>query len=335
VRQPTIRDVAEKAGVSKSLVSLVINNSPRVSDKSRQAVLTAASELGYRRNATARSLVSRQSQTIGVVMSSTHEPFSSEALDGVDQLIASEGYRAFVQLGRHDRSAERQAIESFLEIRVDALILLGNELPTRELEELSRVVPIGLVGRHIESSIIDVVAKDEQLGSTLAVEHLMDLGHRAIAHIDGGTGLAFRDRASGYRQAMRAHDLEPHVISGETLADGGAVGPEALLNKAGNLPTAILASSDLAAFGVRDALQMHGLRIPQDVSLVGYNDTHLGRLLYQGLTTISQPGREMGMQAAGLVMARLRDADRPAQNVVVPPSLIVRQSTAPPPAPGH
>ena len=335
MRQPTIRDVAEKAGVSKSLVSLVINNSPRVSDKSRQAVLTAASELGYRRNATARSLVSRQSQTIGVVMSSTHEPFNAEALNGVNQLIAPEGYRAFVQLGRHDRSAERQAIESFLEIRVDALILLGNELPTKELEELSRVVPIGLVGRHIKSSIIDVVAKDEQLGSTLAVEHLFDLGHRAIAHIDGGPGVAFRDRANGYRQAMKAHDLEPHVISGEILAGGGAVGPEALLSKAGNLPTAIFASSDLATFGARDALQKHGLRIPQDVSLVGYNDTHLGRLLYQGLTTISQAGRKMGMQAAELVMARLRDADRPAQNVVVPPSLIVRQSTAPPPAPGH
>ena len=132
MRQPTIRDVAKKAGLSKSLVSLVMNDSPRVSDKSRIAVLTAASELGYRRNAAARSLVSRQSQLIGVVISSAYEMFHNEALDGVKQQVGSAHYTAFVQWGRRERTIERKAIEAFLEVRVDALILLGNDLAATE-----------------------------------------------------------------------------------------------------------------------------------------------------------------------------------------------------------
>ncbi len=328
MRQPTIRDVAEKAGVSKSLVSLVMNNSSRVSDKSREAVLTAAGELGYRRNAAARSLVNKKSLIIGVVISSTQETFNTEALDGLNERIAPEGYTTFVQMGRRDRSTERKAIETFLEIRVDALILLGNELPTRELEELSRMVPIGLVGRPIKSSMLDVVANDEGLGSRLAVQHLVKLGHSRIAHIDGGTGLAFRDRTNSYREAMEAFDLEPQVISGGVLPNEGA---EAFFAPGGDLPTAIFASNDLAAFGVRNVLQRHGLRIPQDMSLVGYNDTHLGRAMYDGLTTIRQPAEKMGMQIAELVMARLEDGDQPARNVIVKPALIERQSTGPPP----
>ena len=330
MRQPTIRDVAEKAGVSKSLVSLVMNKSPRVSDKSRKAVLTAASELGYRRNAAARSLVSQQSQLIGVVISSAYEIFHTEALDGVKQHVVSEDYTAFVQWGRRNQDMERKAIESFLEIRVDALILLGNDLAAKELETLAREVPIAIVGRPMKSSILDVVAGDLALGSTLAVEHLVELGHRHIAHIDGGSTAAGRARATGYRAAMKKHGLESRVVRGSFLAEGGAAGAERLIKSADSLPTAIVAPTDMAAMGAKNVLVRHGLTIPEDISWVGYDDTHLAAMMGIELTTIDQPAEEMGRQAAELVIARLKDPSRPAQNIVVEPSLVVRRSTGPP-----
>ena len=330
MRQPTIRDVAKKAGVSKSLVSLVMNDSPRVSDKSRKAVLTAASELGYRRNAAARSLVSRQSQLIGVVISSAYEMFHNEALDGVKQQVGSAHYTAFVQWGRRERETERKAIETFLEVRVDALILLGNDLAATELEDLSREVPIALVGRPMKSSLLDVVASDLALGSRLAVDHLVELGHRRIAHIDGGAGYAARARAKGYRGAMRAHGLEAVVVRGSFVREGGVAGAEELISRSGPLPSAILAPSDMAALGAQNVLIGQGLSIPEDISLVGHDDTHLASMMGIQLTSISQPAQEMGRQAAELVLSRLKEPAKRPRNIVVKPSLVIRRSTAPP-----
>lgn len=323
--------MAEKAGVSKSLVSLVINNSPRVSDKSREAVLTAARELGYRRNAAARSLVSQQSQLIGVVISSAYDMFHTEALSGVDQHVATEGYNAFAQWGRRDQAVERKAIEAFLEVRADALILVGTDLPIKELEALVRYAPVAVVGRPLRSAMLDVVAIDSAVGGSLVVEHLTELGHTRIAHIDGGTSRAARARAEGYRAAMKAAGLEPQVVRGSFLSEGGTAGAKELLDsKSGKRPTAIFAASDQAALGVWHCVRTHGLRIPDDMSLVGHNDAQIVRALGIELTTISQPAEAMGSQAAELVIARLKDAEREPQNIVVDPSLIVRGSTGPP-----
>jgi DNA-binding LacI/PurR family transcriptional regulator len=330
-RPPTIIDVAERAGVSKSVVSRALTGAKTVSQEARAAVLAAADELGYRPNAVARSLARRRSFHVGVMVSDLHNLFFAEILDGISAVAAGSGYRMLIATGDRDPRAEADALGSLLELRTDGVILLGPRLDAATLGRAGREVPLALVGSVHQLPGVDSVADDDVMGAELAIQHLAGLGHRRICHVDGGSGAGSAERRAGYETSMRRLGLEAEVrvAAGDFTEEGGYEGTRRLL--AGRpLPTAIFASNDMAAIGALEAIEEAGLRVPEDVSLVGYDNTALAALRHVSLTTVHQPRREIGEMA---MKALLRRVDRPgarARRVVLEPHLVVRSTTASP-----
>lgn len=329
--QPTIIDIAERAGVSKSLVSLVLRGSPRVSEASRRVVLDAAAALGYRPNAMARSLVSRRTNVLGVVLSDLHNTFFAEVLDGIDGRAREEGYRTLLATGHRSPAREAEAIEALLELRTEGLVLAGPRVRSSQIVEASRTVPVVVVSREVRGDGVDCVLSADGVGAAAAVDHLVSLGHRRIAHIDGGTGAGGPARLRGYLRAMERHGLKAEIRweRGDFTEEAGVKAVDRLLAR-GRRPTAIFAANDLSALGALEALTRHGLAVPDDVSLVGYDNTALARLAHVDLTTIDQPRREMGIAAAALLLERVAGRRSSAKKLVLAPSLVVGRTTAPP-----
>ncbi|MCG5217777.1 LacI family DNA-binding transcriptional regulator [Streptosporangium sp. KLBMP 9127] len=331
--RPTIRNVAERAGVSKSLVSLVLRGSPHVSEHRRQAVLEAARELGYRPNAVARSLVEGRTHLVGALVADLHNPFYSEFLDGLQESLHGDGLRLLIGNSQWERAFEDEAVEAFLELRVDGLVLLGIPPVSETLSEATAYTPTVVVGeRDFELDGVDIVVDDDQLGARLAVDHLVQLGHRSIAHIEGARSSAARFRCEGYLVAMRRHALAPYIMveHGDFSEEGGRRAARNLLTRDPR-PTAVFAASDMVALGVLTAASELGLRVPEDLSVVGYDNTHLSAIHHISLTSVDQPRRAMGRSAAALLSDRIADPGKVTRLRQVTPTLVVRRSTGPAP----
>ncbi|MER7426615.1 LacI family DNA-binding transcriptional regulator [Nonomuraea rubra] len=325
--RPTIRNVAERAGVSKSLVSLVLRGSPHVSEHRRQAVLQAARELGYRPNAVARSLVEGRTHLVGALVADLHNPFYAEFLDGLQESLHGDGLRMLIGNSQWDPAFEDEAVEAFLELRVDGLVLLGIPPTSETLIEATAYTPTVVVGeRDIELDGVDIVVDDDQLGARLAIDHLVEHGHKRIAHIEGRRS----SRCEGYLVAMRRHSLAPYIMveAADSTEEGGREAAMALLTRDPR-PTAIFAANDVVALGVLSAAGELGLRVPQDLSVVGYDNTHLSASHHISLTSVDQARRSMGRSAAALLSDRIGDPAKVARMREVRPELIVRRSTGP------
>lgn len=326
-----MEDVARGAGVSRALVSLVFRDSPRVSDRSRARVLQVADQLGYRPNAMARGLASRHGRTVGVLINDLHNPFFAEIVDGIEALADALGFRLL--LGHGGGSArELSVLGTILEFRPAGLVLLSPDTPSGVIAQQVGGVPVVVVGRPVRRPGMDTVVNDEAHGARLAVEHLHELGHRRIAHVSGGArGAGARQRARGYGVAMRALGLGADacvVPGGFTEQDGVEAAARILAD--GEPPTAIFAANDLVAVGVMAVLDDHGLAVPGDVSLVGYDNSALARVRHVDLTTVNQPRHEMGQLALACLLERIRgERDRAVLHRITP-TLVVRSSTAAP-----
>ncbi|MFN2628197.1 MAG: LacI family DNA-binding transcriptional regulator [Gaiellaceae bacterium] len=326
-----MEDVARAAGVSRALVSLVMRDSPKVSPRSREKVLAAAARLKYRPNAIARQLASRRTRTIGVLLNELHNPFYAGIMDGVDTLAAELDYRIVIGTAGRRPRGEEATVDAFLEMRTDGLILVGPRLPARGIEAAAAVVPVVVVGRPVRSPRVDTIVNDERAGALLVVRHLAELGHRHILHIDGGRGAGASARRSGYEYAMRRFGFERdiRVLAGDYTDAAGARAASRLLAD-GDLPTAIFAANDLVAAGAIDRLEDGGLTIPEDVSLVGYDNTFLAGLHHVSLTTVNQPCAEMGRLAMQGLVDRIDGGRTTAVNHRLLPELVVRRTTGRP-----
>lgn len=328
--RPTMEDVAQRAGVSRALVSLVMRGSPKVSEQRRSAVLRAAEELGYSPHAMARSLASRTSTVLGVLVSDLHNAFFAEIVEGLDAAASAEGFELIINTGGRSAPRERRAVASLLSFRPAGLALLGPVVPASAIAAAAEQAPVVLVSRSSRLSAVDTVNDDGETGCALAVDHLVSLGHTRIVHLDGGGGSQSGTRRRGYLTAMHRHGLAPMVVSSEYTDAAGARAVRELLGADGPPPTAIVAANDLNAIGAISALEDADLRIPQDVSVVGYDNTSLAALRHIGLTTVDQPRMEMGRLAAEALLQRVRGQRTTPVRHLLEPKLVVRATTAAP-----
>jgi DNA-binding LacI/PurR family transcriptional regulator len=327
-RRPTMRDVAARAGVSKALVSLVFRNAPGASEQTRARVFEAADQLGYRHNRTASRLALRRTRLLGVTME-LYNTFHAELVEELQAAAAEHGYETVVSTVSRTQD-ERRAVEALLDFRTEAVFLLGTELPTGALAALARQLPVVVVGRRIASPAVDVVRTADDAGIALAVDHLVDLGHRDIVHVDGGRGTMASDRRRGYRTAMHRHGLDNHtrIITGDYTEQAGIRAAHVLL-AAEQLPTGIVAVNDRCAIGLLDALLLAGVDIPESISVAGYDDSFLSRLLHLNLTSVSQEPQQQAHHAVVAAVERLDGGRATPVNTVLSPRLVIRGTTGP------
>jgi DNA-binding LacI/PurR family transcriptional regulator len=302
-----------------------------VSEDKREAILKAIDELDYRPNAMARGLVQRQTRILGIMVSDLQNPFFGAVVSGIQARAEELGFRVLFNTGDRTPSIEKSAIENLLQLRVDGLILASPRVDDEVIARAGRSVPVVVLNRDAPDETSDSVTNDNMAGTHLAVEHCVSFGHRRIAFIEGGAGAGARMRLHGYLCAMREFDLEEEILTvdGEHTEDGGYRGATELL-KMRVLPTAVFASNDLCAIGAMNAFEDAGLSIPDDVSLVGYDNNRMAALRHISLTTIDQPGGDMGRSAVERLTERIDGGRTDPCHEVVAPSLVVRSTTGPP-----
>lgn len=338
-RRITIVDVAAHANVSTTAVSKVIRNAYGVSPAMRERVTAAIAELGYRPKAAARGMRG-QTYTVGLLLPDLRNPFFPDIVDGfVDQLDGT-GYQVLLGTSFCGREPEARVTEAMIDRGMDGLVMVAPTATRAELNRVAALAPLAVIGRHVRSASHDTVVDDDAGGAALVVDHLADLGHRRIAHIEhreNDATLAVEMpnavRADGYRRAMTSRGLADgiDVVSTSYTEEGGYVGARQLLSRP-NRPTAIFAGADVAAMGVLTAIAEAGLSVPDDVSVVGYDNTSFAAIGPIGLTSVDQAGRQIGADAARLLLQRVADRERSSAFVSTSPRLVVRRTTAPPPA---
>lgn len=333
-RRPTITDVAHEAGVSVSAVSKVLCDSYGVSDAMREKVNRAIEVLGYRPQAGARAMRGK-TFTIGVVLADIRSPWAPVVIEGVEDELSGTPYEVVIGPGGPTPDQQMRSVQALLDRQVDGLVLLSPSAPLQGLEELARTIPLVVIARHGPARGFDSVVDDDVAGAALMVDHLVGLGHTSIAHISHPSGglrrpsvLSHTARADGYIAAMKRHGLEPVVITTSYTEDGGYQGAlEAL--RLEDRPTAIFAGADIAAMGVLRAAHELGLRVPEDLTVTGYDNTDAAAWPMVSLTTVDQSGRLTGAVSARMLMERIDGRTSPV-TFSVSPSLIVRSTSATP-----
>ena len=325
-RRPTLADVAARAGVSTALVSIVMRDAPGASAATRERVRRAAGEIGYRPDSRARLLRSSRSRLLGVVFG-VQEAFHGDLVSGLYAAAERAGYEVALSAVTPGRD-ERRAVDSLLQDRCEALVLLGPRSPAATLVDLAARLPVVVVTRPVRSTTVDVVRTADDEGMRLAVDHLVALGHRDVVHVDGGRAPGAAERRRGYREALQRHGLPARVVGGGLTEDDGAAAARRLLD--GPLPGAVTVFNDRCALGVLDVLRRAGRTVPGDVSVVGYDDSRIARLSSVDLTSVAQDVDRLTTLAVGRALARLDGTPVDRRELVVPPRLVVRSSTAPP-----
>lgn len=327
LRRVTLADVAKRAGVSTALASIVMRDAPGASEASRRRIHAVAQELGYRPDARARSLASLESRMIGVLFGQAGR-FHLELIDGL-YLASEERGWDLVLSALSTRRDEARALESLHDFRFDALVMLGP--PNAEPLQAGRV-PLVVVGWHVDHPDVDIVRTSDAHGYALAVDHLVGLGHRRIAHLKGGAGLVSLARERAYVDAMRAQGLANQVqvydCGGEDQLDGQHA-VAAMLSSTSPLPTAFIAFNDDIAAAAMGVLAHQGIDVPGDISVVGFDDSALARSPEIDLTSVQQKPQDMARLAVERVIARSVGRPIDDREIVLEPDLIVRATTGP------
>jgi DNA-binding LacI/PurR family transcriptional regulator len=325
--RPTLEDVARHAGVSRALVSIVVRRAPGASAATRERVLRSAETLGYRPNAVARRLSSHHTGTLGVVFS-LGRSFHTEL---VEHLYAASGDFELVLSAVTGRRSERTAFDALLDQRPEAVMVVGGSLSGDALASGSGSIPVVVALREVRDDRVDSVRTDETAGIRAAMEHLTALGHRDIAHVDGGSAPGARARRRAY-QAFLADTsgmAQPRVIAGGTTEQDGRRAAATLLDQGLGTTTALSVFNDRAALGLIDHLQRAGTRVPDDLSVVGFDDIRASSYAHVGLTTVRQDSAEIARRLVRAAQRRLEDPGAGPTRDVIAPQLVVRSTSGP------
>ncbi len=322
----TIKDIARAAGVDPSTVTRALQGSPRVKPATREKVAALARDMGYVPNMAARTLVNRRSGLVGVVIPDMTNPFFRELGRGIEDEAAKHDLRTLINDTRAVESAERDAVNLFLELKVDGLIVPMARCPQQYYDSLPATVPVIHVNRDDAEHNVSC---DTVAGSDMIMHHLIDLGHRRIGFVRGPAGPVAREpKMFAYRRALAESgiDYDPELIFSfdGTLESCQSVAEQLLATT--DRPTAVFAWNDVSAIGLIHALRHRGVRVPQDISIAGHDDIQLSGSVEPPLTTVSWPMYELGVQAVRYLYSLGQGAE-PGASAVPSPQLIIREST--------
>jgi LacI family transcriptional regulator len=333
-RRATLHDVASAAGVSVSAVSKVVRNAYGVSPELRSRVTAAIEQLGYRPNAGARALRGR-SYTIGVVLVDLMSPFQPEVAQGIGDELEHTPYQDVIVSAGASPERQQSRIEALMDRQVAGLVLVAPTLEVSWIEELAKTVAVVTVALHGPAKNFDTVAHDQRLGARLVVDYLVSCGHRRIVHTsmpastaNGSFVLSHAARRYEFEESMREHRLKPGVIETSYSEEGGYQAALEAFDRA-DPPTAIFAGADIAALGVLRAAEERGIRVPEDLTVVGYDNIYISTINRVSLTTVDQSGHHTGEASVRLLLERINGRTEP-QQVVLTPELIVRSTSGPP-----
>ena len=338
----TIQDVAMQAGVTKSTVSKYLNAGSGgyyVSTRTRERIEAAIESLDFEPSLIAQGLTQNRTMTIGLIAADIRNPFYPDLVAGVQDVVEAAGYTLLLGSSNSDPEREMAIARSMIRRRVDGVILGSARMQAEDIESLMESgLRFVLASRDLPNLVTDSVTVDNRAGAELAVDHLIELGHRSIAHVAGPQDVVpFRNRLWGYRHALVRHGIDPDdaltILARSSTSEAGATATRTLLSRPVP-PTAIFLGNDNMALGAMDAARQLGLRIPEDISIVGFDNIALAANSFISLTTIDSRAGELGAHAAQLLLDRLNAAELPPyddlRTVVQRPILRVRGTTAPP-----
>lgn len=326
-----MRDVAERAGVSVTTVSHVINGTRHVSDELRNRVLEAMQALAYQPNALARSLRRNESCTIGMILPDAMNPYFAEIARSIEDTSFSEDYSVIICNSDGNLAKELNYINVLMEKRVDGIIFVAAGMSAEHIRMLQdKRMPVVVVDRDSPGVMVDSVQINNAAGGWLATSHLIELGHTHIACIAGPSDVTpSGERVDGYRRALHEAGLPilaENIVRGDFHAASGYQITKELLAR-DKRPTAIFACNDLMAIGALSAAKAMGFRVPEDISVVGFDDIYLAAYSNPPLTTVRQPKYEMGQLATKLLLERIQDPDLPPRTPLLDTELMIRAST--------
>ncbi|ABY95668.1 MULTISPECIES: LacI family DNA-binding transcriptional regulator [Thermoanaerobacter] len=327
----TIKDIAKLANVSITTVSRVINNKTEgVSEETRNRILQLVKELGYQPNAIARGLVTKKTKTVGLIIPDISNPFFPDIARGVEDSAHIYGYNVFLCNTDDNLEKESEYINALKEKYVDGIIFTSSSIPKHEhiTDLIKSGIPVVIMDRRIDSEDIYGVFLDNYEGGYIATKYLIDLGHKRIGCITGPLYISNAiERLEGYKRALVDNEIEVDnrlIFEGDYKINSGIIGAEKLLE---HEVTAIFASNDLMAYGAYKAIRSYGYKIPDDISVVGFDDIQLSQILEPQLTTIRQPAYDMGLAAARMLIKLVEGKKLKKKIINFRPQLIIRQST--------
>lgn len=325
-----IHDVAKLANVSIATVSRVTSNKEGVNEDTKARVIKAMAELGYRPNSAARTLRMSKSNIIIVLMVNIKNSFYSEFIRGIEEVARAAGYYILIGSTGGDPEKEAEYIDLVQASRVDGVILTtAGVLDDQTIEKINKTSPIVLTFDYVPSKKIPSISIDNESASRKVTNHLIGLGHTRIAHITGNMGrLQSQTRLHGYKQALSQHSIpvdEALIQEGGYLFKDGYEAAKKLLSF-DHLPTAIYGSNDNVAIGALKAILEAGLRVPEDIAIVGFDDVDIASFMTPGLTTIHQPRYEIGQRAMGLLLKKINQEEVSQGHIILEDELIVRES---------
>lgn len=331
--EPTIHDIARELKISASTVSRALNDNPRISLKTKEKIKAVADKLGYRPNTLASNLRNKKSNTIGIVVPLINRHFFSSVISGVEDIAFKAGYNVVISQSNDLAAKEISIVQSMFSNRVDGLII-SIAMQSTNFDHLKlfrrKHIPLVFFDRAVPEIETDKIVVDDFAGAFKVTQHLIDQGYKRIAHLAGPQNLTtYLDRKNGYIEALRANEItfDESLINVSTLTSEDGVPAIEKLMSLPNPPDAVFCGNDTTALSIMMYLRDKGIRIPEEVGIVGFSNEPFSKVVSPSISTIIQPGFAMGQKAAELIISKIENKDRNFQTITLPTELVVRESS--------